>query len=87
MKVRRAADEAERASNSLGAPKASEEKKQIAAVYPVVREMALRGCGLTEDWTPSRGARNRIASQIRIEMRAVASAESAARQVFDNLRD
>ena len=87
VKFRLAADEAERASKSLGAPKASEEKKQIAAAYLLVREMALCGSGLSEDWAPSRGARNRIAAQIGIEMRAVASLESVTRQVFDNLRD
>ena len=87
VKFRRIADEAERTSNFLGAPKASEEKKQIAAAYLVPREMTLRGRGLSEDRTPSRGARDRIAPQIRIEMRAVAPPDSTARQVFDNLSD
>jgi len=87
VKFRRVADEAELASNLLGAPKASEEKEQIAPAYLLVHEMTLRGCGLTEDWTPSRCARNRILAQIWIEMRAVASLESGPRQVFDNLRD
>jgi len=62
VKFRRAADEAQRAAYPLGAPKASKEKKQIAAAYPMAGEMALRGSGLTEDWTPSRGARSRIAA-------------------------
>ena len=87
VKSRRIADEAERASDSLGATKISEEKKQIAWTDLVPREMALRGARLPEDWTPSRGARDRIAAQIRIEMRAVASTDLAVRQVFDNLRD
>jgi len=72
VKDRRAAGETERAFNLFGAPKASKEKKQIAAAYLVAREMALRGSRLTEDRTPSRGACNRIAAQIGIEMRAVA---------------
>jgi hypothetical protein len=49
--------------------------------------MALRRSSLTEDWTPSRGARDRIAAQIRIQMSAAAAADSAVRQVLDNLRD
>src|ERR1700722_5862316 len=49
--------------------------------------MALRGCGLPEDRTPSCGARNRFAAQIRIEMRAVVVTDSAAREVFDNPSD
>src|SRR5258708_35992585 len=87
VKFRGVADESEHASNLLGAPKASEEKKQIAASHMVPREMALRGARLPEDWTPSRGARDRVAPQIGIEMRTVASADAAARQVFDNRRD
>ncbi len=73
VKVGRAADEAERAANLLGLSKASEENKQIAAAYILFLQMALRGRGLAEDRTPSRGARNSIAAQIRIEMRTVAS--------------
>ena len=87
VKFRGVADESEHASSFLGAPKASEEKKQIAASYLVPREMALRGSRLPEDWTPSRGARDRVAPQIGIEMRTVASADAAARQVFDNRSD
>ncbi len=87
VKFWRAADETELASNLLGAPKASEEQEQIAAAYPVAGEMTLRGTSLPENRTPSRGARNRIAAQIRIEMRAVALADAAARQVFDKLSD
>ena len=87
MKFRRIADEAERGSNLLGLPEASEEQKKIAASYLVPREMTLRGCGLAEDRTPSRGARDRIAVQIWIEVRAVAPRDSTARQVFDDLRN
>lgn len=87
VKVRRIADEAERASKLLGTSKASEEEEQVAGAHLLVREMALGGRGLAEDWAPSRGTRERVAPQIRIEMSAVASADSAARQVFDNLRD
>ena len=78
MKLRRAADEVECAANLLSAPKASEEKKQIATAHLVPREMTLRGARLPEDRTPSRSARDRIAAQIRIEMRAVASTDLAA---------
>ena len=51
------------------------------------REMTLRSCCLAEDRTPSSGARNRIAAQIRIEMCAIALTDSTAGQVFDDLRD
>jgi len=57
VKIPRVASEAEYASCLLGASKASEEKKQVARAYRLIREMALRGGGLAEDWTPSRGAR------------------------------
>ena len=39
-------------------------------------QVTLRGAGLTEDWTPSGGARERIAPQIRIEMRTVVAPDS-----------
>ena len=87
MKFRRIGDEAERGPNLLGLPEASEEQEQVAASYLVPREMTLRGCGLAEDRTPSRGARDRIATQIRIEMRAIGPANSTASQVFDNPSD
>ena len=87
MNLRRTVDEAKRGSNLLRLPEASEEKKKIAASYLVPREMALRGTSLPEDRTPSRGALDRIASQIGIEMRAVASPDSAACEVFDYLRN
>ncbi len=87
VKFRRVADEAERTSDFLGAAKISEKNKQIAWADVVAREMALRGAGLSKDWTPSRGARNRLAAQIRIEMRTVATADSSMGQVFNNLRD
>ncbi len=87
VKLRRATDEAERAANLLNTPKASEEKKQIAWTHVVTREMTLRGARLAEDRTPPGAARNRIAAQIRIEMRAVATADLAVSQVLDNLRD
>ena len=50
-------------------------------------EMTLRGCGLPKDRTPSPAARNRIAAQIRIEMRAVSAHDSTAREVFHNPSD
>ncbi len=50
-------------------------------------QMTLRGGGLPENRTPSCGARDRIAAQIRIEMRAVSSHDSAAGQVFHNPSD
>ena len=87
VKFRRIADESERASDLLSAPKASEEKKEIAASYFVARQMALCGSSLAENRTPSCSASNRVPAQIRIEMRAVASTDSAARQVFYNFRD
>jgi hypothetical protein len=87
VKFRRISDESECACDLLSLPKASEEKKKIAASYFVARQMALCGSSLAEDRTPSCGACDRIAAQIRIEMRAVASTDSAARQVFDNFRD
>src|ERR1700678_2046262 len=87
VNFRRAGDEAERASNLLRVPKPSEEEKKVARANLLLREVTLRGGGLPEDRTPSCGARDRIAAQIGIEMRAVASPDSATRQVFDNLRD
>ena len=54
VKSRCIADEAERASDFLGATKISEEKKQIAWTDVVPREMTLRGARLPEDRTPSR---------------------------------
>lgn len=87
VKFRCIADEAEPTSNLFGASKASEEQKKIAASDFVPREMTLRGRGLAEDRTPSRGARDRIAAQIRIEMRAITLLYSTARQVFDNPRN
>ncbi len=73
MKRPLAADEAELTSDFLGAPKISEEKKQVASRDPLLLEMTLRGRGLAEDRTPSYGARNRIAAQIWIQMGAVVS--------------
>ncbi len=87
VKLRRVPHEANNAPDFLGAAKTSEEKKQIAAAYLLIREMTLRGRGLAEDRTPSRGALERIAAQIRIEMRAVASTDATAGQVFDNFSD
>jgi hypothetical protein len=87
VKLRRATNEAKCISDLFGVTKASKEEKQIAAVYLVASEMALRGSSLSEDWAPSRGARDRFAAQIGIEMRAVASVESAACQGFDNPGD
>ena len=90
MKFRRISDESECACDLLSLPKASEEKKKIAASYFVARQMALCGSSLAEDRTPSCGACDRIAAQIRIEMRAVRPADVvyvASREVFDNLRD
>jgi len=87
VKFRRIADESERACDLLSAPKASEEKKEIAASYFVARQMALRGSSLPEGRPPSRGSPDRVAAQIGIEMRAVASTDSAARKVFYNFRD
>ncbi len=72
MKRRLAADEAELTCDFLGAPKISEEKKQVARTDPLLLEMTLRGRGLAEDRTPSCGACNRIAAQIWIQMGAVA---------------
>lgn len=87
VELRRVPPEANNARDFLRAAKASEEKKQIAATYLLIRKMTLRGRCLAEDWTPSRGARERIAAQIRIEMRAVASTDATASQVFDNFSD
>ena len=87
VKFRRIANEAESASNLLGTLKASEEEEQIADGYLLVREMTLRSCCLAEDRTPSRGARDRVAAQIRIEMRAITMPDSTAGQVFDHPRD
>jgi len=81
------AHEAEPTANLLGSPKAAEEKEEISLLYFVAAQVTLRGAGLPEDRTPSRGARDRIAAQIRIEMRAVVAPDSAAGQVFDDLRD
>lgn len=87
VKFRRIADESEHACDLLSAPKASEEKEEIAAFYFVARQMALCGSSLAENRTPSGSSCNRVPAQIRIEMRAVASTDSAARQVFYNFRD
>jgi hypothetical protein len=87
VKFRRIADESEHACDLLSAPKASEEKKEIAASYFVARQMALCGAGLAENRTPSSGSRDSVAAQVGIEMRAVASTDSAARKVFYNFRD
>jgi hypothetical protein len=87
VKFRRIADESEYASDLLSAPKASEEKKEIAASYFMARQMALCGSSLAENRTPSSSTRNRVSPQIRIEMRAVATTDAAARQVLDDLSD
>jgi len=87
VKFRRIANEAERGPNLLGFPEASEEKKKISATNLMPREMTLRGCGLSEDRTPSLAASDRIAAQIWIQMRAVAPTDSTMRQVFDNPSD
>lgn len=87
VKSRCIADEAERASDFLGTTKISEKNKQIAWTDVVPREMTLRCARLPEHRTPSCGARDRIAAQIGIEMRAVASTDLAARKVFHNFRD
>lgn len=71
----------------FGTSKGSEEQKQVTWTDRIASEMALRGSGLPEDWTPSMGARDRIASQVGIEMRALLCLDPAARQVFDQLRD
>ena len=87
VKFRRIADESERASDLLSAPKASEEKEEIAASCFVARQMALCGSSLAENRTPSGSARNRVSAQIRVEMRAIESVNSTSRQVFDNPSD
>ena len=87
VKFSRVADEAKRASGFLRASKASEKQKQIARSNPMATEMTLRGCGLPEDRTPSCGARNRVAAQIRIEMCAISSQDSTAGQVFHDPSD
>ena len=87
VKCRCVADKAKCVSNLLGSSKASKEKKQIADANLLVREMALRGIGLAEDRTPSRSARDGVASQIGIKMRTVVSADTSASQVFDNPSD
>src|SRR5271155_4895342 len=87
VEFRRAADEAEPAAGLFRAPETSEEEKEIARADLLLCEMTLRGGGLPEDRTPSITARDRVAAQIGIEMRAVVWPESAAGQVFDDLRD
>ena len=84
VKFWRVADKAKRASDFLRAAEASEKQKQIAMPNPMATEMALRGCGLPENRTPSYGASDRVAAQIRIEMRTIAASDSSMRQVFDN---
>ena len=84
VKFWRVADEAKSASDFLRASEASEKQKQVALANPMATEMALRGRGLPEDRTPSCGARNRVASQIRIEMRTVVVTDSGACEVFNN---
>src|SRR5271163_770078 len=84
VKLRRPADKAEPASDALGMSEASVEKKE-QRLRLVAGQVTLCGSGLTEDWTPSRGAR--VAPQIRIEMRTVVAPDSAARQVLDDLRN
>src|SRR5271169_3525612 len=86
VKLRRPADEAEPASDALGLSEASVEKEE-QRLRLVAGQVTLRGTGLTEDWTPSRGARERVAPQIRIEMRTVVAPDSATRQVLDDLRN
>ena len=86
VKLRRPADEAEPASDPLGLPEAPVEKEEQVFLL-VAGQVTLRGSGLAEDWTPSGGAHERIAPQIRIEMRTVVAPDSAARQVFDDLRN
>jgi len=51
------------------------------------REMTLRGAGLAEDWPPSASALNRVASQVRVEMRAITARYPSARQALDDRRD
>ena len=86
VKLRRPADEAEHPSVPLGLPEASVEKKEQRRRL-VAGQVTLRRSGLTEDWTPSSSAHERIAPQIRIEMRTVVPSDSAVRQVFDDLRN
>jgi hypothetical protein len=50
------------------------------------REMALRGAGLAEDRAPSASALYRVATQVRVEMRAIGARYSSARQAFDYRR-
>jgi len=50
------------------------------------REMALRGAGLAEDRAPSASASNRVATQVRIQMRTIGTRYSSARQAFDYRR-
>lgn len=87
VKFRRIGKEAKQASDLLGAPKASEEEKQITRTNRMSSEMALRGSSLPEDRTPSRSARDRIAPQIGIEVRALASLDPTASKLFNNFRD
>jgi len=87
VKCRRVANETKRAAGLLGRSKRSEEKKQVPRPDRIASEMALCGSGLPEDRTPTRSTCNRLASQIGIEVRSLASAYPAARQVFDHLRD
>ena len=87
VKFRRATDEAERASSLVRAAETSEKEKEVAGANLLLREMTLRGGSLPEDRTPSWGTSDRVAAQIGIEMRAVASTDSAARKVFYNFRD
>jgi hypothetical protein len=87
VKFRRATDEAERASSLVRAAETSEKEKEVAGANLLLREMTLRGGSLPEDRTPSWGTSDRVAAQIGIEMRAVASPDSASRQVFDDLCD
>jgi hypothetical protein len=51
------------------------------------REMTLCGAGLAEDWPPSARPPNRVATQVRIEMRAVGACDPSARQALDYRRD
>lgn len=51
------------------------------------RKMALGGAGLAEDWAPSARPPNRVATQVRVEMRAIGACDTSARQALDDRRD
>lgn len=87
VKCRLTTHEAELPRRMFGTSKGSEEHKQVARADCIASEMTLRCAGLAKDRTPTGGACDRIASQIGIEMRTVASANSASRQILGKLRD